>query len=125
LVPSEITVTTSVARRGLVSARVTRIGLTVGQDEGATVAGLGVPPGVVAPGVVVPFGVAAPGVLLGLADPSTGGDALSTGIAEPDSVSLGSTVGVRRGPPAQPARTRAPATRIGARRRRAGFMTEA
>jgi hypothetical protein len=125
LVPSEITATTSVARRGLVSARVTRIGLTVGQDEGATVAGFGVPLGVVAPGVAVPFGVAALGGPLGLAEPSTEGDALSTGIAEPEAVSLGATVGVREPPPAQPAKTRVPATRTGTKRRRAGFMIEA
>ncbi|HZA73671.1 MAG TPA: hypothetical protein VE476_12270, partial [Propionibacteriaceae bacterium] len=88
--PSEITTTTSVARRGLVAARVTRIGLAVGQVEGATVAPFGVPPGGFALGVAVPFRVAVPGLLLGPAEPSTEGDALSTGIAEPEAVSLGS-----------------------------------
>jgi hypothetical protein len=130
-VPSEITVTTSVARRGAVSARLTRIGFTVGQELGATVAGGIVPPGVAAPvpagvlpGVGLPVGVAVSDVV-GLADPATDGEALSAGVAEPDAP-LGPAVGVREPPPpAQPPRTSRPATTNGARRRCAGFMIEA
>ena len=126
--PVEIRVTTSVARRGPVSTRLTRIGLTVGQELGATDGGGGVPPGVAAgvlPGVTVPFGVAVPGVLPGLTEPSTEGEALPAGLVVPESVALVWMLGVREPPPAQPARTRVPASRNGARRRRAGFIIEA
>ena len=128
--PSEITATTSVARRGPVSARLTRIGLTVGQELGATVADSDAPPGVapgvparVLPGVGLPGGVAMPPAV-GLADPSAAGEVLPAGVADSDPAPPGSTVGVRS-PPAQPARTNRPASRNGARPRDAGFMIEA
>jgi len=55
LVPSETTVTTSVARRGAVSARLTRTGLTVGHETGAPVEDCdGVTPGVGVPEVLKP-----------------------------------------------------------------------
>ena len=52
LVPSETTVTTSVARRGAVSARLTRTGFTEGQETGAGLADI--------PGVTPALGDAVP-----------------------------------------------------------------
>ena len=76
----------------------------------------------VLPGVAVPSGAVA-GVLPGRAEPSREGNALSAGAVASEAVV--STIGVREPPPAHPARAREPASRIGARRRRAGFMIEA
>ena len=85
LVPSETTVTTSVARRGAVSARLTRTGLTVGHETGAAVEDCdGVTPGVGVPEALRPEPLE-PGVgeaVSGVPEPPAEGESLAVGVLD-------------------------------------------
>jgi len=123
-------VTTSVARRGAVSARLTRTGLTVGHETGAPVEDCdGVTPGVGVPEALRPEPLE-PGVgeaVSGVSEPPAEGDALAVGVPDSTVVLLdGAMTGVLPPtPPEQAATGRSTAKAIAPTHRRAGNMGEA
>ncbi|HSU35473.1 MAG TPA: hypothetical protein VLJ88_07420, partial [Propionibacteriaceae bacterium] len=121
--------TTSVALRGAVSARLTRTGLTDGQEIGAPLLDCdGVRPGVGVPDSPEPEPLE-PGVgeaESGVSEPPGDGELLDVGVLD-STVSLADGVaGVRPPvPPEQPASGRSTARAIAPTHRRAGVMGEA
>jgi len=123
-------VTTSVARRGAVSARLTRTGLIVGQETGAPFEDCdGVTPGAGVPEALRPEPLE-PGVgeaVSGVSEPPAEGEPLAVGVLD-TTVSLldGVAAGVLPpAPPEQAAKGRSTAKAIAPTHRRAGNMGEA